>query len=141
MAQQGRVAKSKLKNGLTPKQAKYVEEIAKGQPGYKAAMIAYDTKSPKTANDISVENQHKPAIKEAIEKAIGHHGITAEQAVLPVRMALDYEGDTNRDTLDMRLKGLYAYLKLAQFVEGDKDKSGNTFIFNNGNATNNFLKK
>ena len=138
MGQQGKVGKSEPK--LTPKQAKFVKALAEGKNQTQAALEAYPAQTYQSARVQAVENLAKPNIREAIEHAIGFHKITPEEAVAPVRMALDYKGETDRDTVDVRLKGLHAYLKLSQFIDNDGEKGGNTFIINNEKSQQ-FFKK
>lgn len=77
-SEKGRVAKRKVRNGLTPKQRVYVKEVASGKSGTEAAMIAYNTDDPKTAAVISSENLNKPNIAEAMEKAFENNNISPD---------------------------------------------------------------
>ena len=138
MGQQGKVGKSEPK--LTAKQAKFVKALAEGKNQTQAALEAYPDQDYGTAAVTAVENLNKRNIRQAIEQAIGYHKITPEEAVAPVRMVLDYKGDSPRDTVDMRLKGFHAYLKLSQFIDNDGEKGGNTFIINNEKSQQ-FFKK
>jgi hypothetical protein len=124
MAQQGRVAKRTLKGGLTPKQAKYVQGIAEGKPGYKAAMDAYETDSLNVANTISVENMQKPTVREAVLKALDGHSLSADDAVAPVKRALQYQGETERESLEMNLKGADRLMKLMSMTENKGEVPG-----------------
>jgi hypothetical protein len=125
--QSGRVAKHLLtKDGLTPKQSKFVDGIAKGLPAYKAAMQAYNVTSLNTANNMAVENQQKPTVREAIAKALEFHALTAVEATQPVADALRAED------IETRLKGSDRYFKLLQMTDTDRDKGngGQTINFN-----------
>lgn len=142
MAQQGRVAKAKLKDGLTPKQAKFVQKIAEGKTGTQAALESYNVKSVDVAKTVASENYSKPNIREAIQRALEHHQITPEMALEPVKRGLLFQGDTERESLDMNLKAVGIYSKLLGMTEDKSNQSnGNTFVFNNVNSSQNFYKK
>lgn len=132
MAQQGAVSKAKIKDGLTPKQAKFVKGIAEGKSATQAALSAYDVKNYGTAAVVATENLNKPNIREAVQRALEHHQLTPEMALEPVKKALLYKGDTERESLEMNLKGVGIYQRLLAMTE-DKTAGGggNTFIFNN----------
>lgn len=142
MAQQGRVANHKLNDGLTPKQAKFVEGIAQGKSSTVAALEAYETDNYHTAAVVASENLNKPKVRDAVLNALEHHSLTAIDAVRPVKEAIDFKGDTKRESLEVNLKGVDRYLKLLAMTEDRTDKgSSTTLIFNNGTSSNNFVKK
>ena len=127
---------------LTPKQAKFVQGIAEGKPAYKSAVEAYDTDDLNVANAIAVENLQKPTIRAAVEAALAEHHLTAFDAVKPVADALKYQGDTQKESLEMNLKGVDRYIKLiAMTEEKGANTGGNTFIFNNKVAKQSFTSQ
>lgn len=113
------------KKDLTIKQKKFVKGVAEGKPAYKAALEAYDTDDPNTANAIAVENLQKPMVKEAIEAEMEKQGITMEKIIAPVAKALNAthivkasDGlplDTGVPDLEMQLKGHDRAVKLMNF--------------------------
>jgi len=112
------------KGRLTPKQAKFVEGLAKGKTHTQSALEAYDTDSEKVASVIAAENLGKPSIQQALEIARVELNITPERALKPIDEALNHED------LEMRLKGSDRALKIMNI--GNKDGGGNTYIFNKG---------
>jgi len=125
---------------LTPKQAKFVKGIAEGLPAGKSAQQAYDVSSYEVARSIASENLTKPNIRQAVDEALTLHELTAESAVLIVKRAMVYEGITERDSLEMNLKGTDRLLKLLQMTEDKTAPSGNINIFNNSGAST-YIKK
>lgn len=118
------------KGQLTPKQAKFVKAIAQGEPGYKAAQIAYNVKDYNTASTISSENMQKPNIQEALQGEMSKQGFTLEQLVTPVMKALnakkvvEVEGDyfvTEVDDLNMQLQGVKMASTFLQLGKGENN--------------------
>lgn len=76
---------TRLKNGLTPKQNNFTNEVLKqiketGQPNLtQAALKTYDTTDYKTAQNISSENLSNPIINEVIHQAIDGQGLTLNE--------------------------------------------------------------
>ena len=131
----------KVKPGtLTPKQAKYVEGYVSGKPGYIAAMEAYDTTDKNVANQISIENLQKPTLKDIIDKAMAKHSVTADDIAFVTRKALDYQGVTERDSLEMNLKGADRAMRMLQMTEDKATSGGNTLIFNDNRKTSKYVK-
>ena len=128
------------KGKLTPKQAKYVEGRAEGLPGYKAAMMAYNTTSLNVANTISVENMQKPTVREAVELALANNNLTIDDIIAPTKRALAYQGDTERETIEMQLKGADRLQRLFAMTEDKNNSGGNTFNLTLNN-TSNYMKK
>lgn len=125
---------------LTPKQAKFVEGIAKGKKQYQAALDAYDTTDERVATAIASENLSKPSIREALEPIFAKHNITIDSAIAPIGKALTatkvvIHGNNEEafaevvEDLDMQLKGSDRALKLMGIGQ---DKDGAT-INNFGN--------
>ncbi len=120
---------------LTPKQAKFVEGIAKGKNQTQSALEAYDTDSYTTAAVIATENINKPNVKEALEPIFAKHNISLETAIAPIGKALtatkvvihgnkeDAFAEVVED-LDMQLKGSDRALKLMGIGQSKDD--GNT---------------
>lgn len=77
----------KLRNGLTPKQDAFKNQVLKqikdkkAINGTKAALEVYDTNNSKTAQNIASDNMRNPIIKDAMESALSQNGIT-EEAIL-----------------------------------------------------------
>jgi len=135
------MAEVKKKPKLTVKQAKFVKGIAEGKSATVSAQESYDVKKYSTAAVIATENLNKPNVKEAVEYALAKQGLTADDMVAPVKRALEFQGETDRETIEINLKGVDRLVRLFQMTE-DKNTGGNTFIFNNGDKqSNNFLKK
>ena len=65
---------------LTKKQRTYVNRKADGATGVAAVLDNYDTEDYGTANSISVENLHKPAIVEELQK-LGFDSNNAKRVV------------------------------------------------------------
>ena len=59
-----------MSNKLTHKEKGFVEDVAKGLPGVKAALNNYDTDDYSTAGAIASENLKKPKIIKALEEAL-----------------------------------------------------------------------
>jgi len=119
---------------LTPKQAKFVEGIARGKSGLQSALESYDTVSPDVAKSIASENLTKPYIKLALEPFFEKHNISLDTAIAPIGKALvatkvvihgnkeDAFAEEVED-LEMQLKGSDRALKLmgiGQDKGGDK---------------------
>ena len=120
----------------TVKERKLVKGIAQGKSITQAALDAYDTTSPDSAKAIGSRALTKVNVQEALHAEFQKQGITLEQAVAPIKKALNakkvvqVEGDfyeTEVDDLDMQIKGSDRALKLMG-VSG-KDDSGNTYNF------------
>jgi phage terminase small subunit len=119
---------------LTPKQAKFVEGIAKGKKQYQAALDAYDTTDERVATAIATENLSKPSIRQALEPIFEKHNINIDSAIAPIGKALtatkvvihgnkeDAFAEVVED-LDMQLKGSDRALKLMGIGQ---DKTGDT---------------
>lgn len=119
---------------LTPKQAKFVEGIARGKTQAQSALEAYDTDNERVASAIASENLTKPVIRQALEPIFEKHNISLETAIAPIGKALtatkvvihgnkeDAFAEVVED-LDMQLKGSDRALKLMGIGQ---DKSGDT---------------
>lgn len=125
---------------LTPKQAKFVEGIAKGKNQTQSALEAYDTDDPDVAKVIASQNLTKVNIKDALEPIFAKHNINLETAIAPIGKALTatkvvIHGNAEEafaevvEDLDMQLKGSDRALKLMGIGQ---DKEGAT-INNFGN--------
>lgn len=134
-SQKGRVAsKEKVRTygqqRLTPKQAKFVQGIAEGKSGTQAALEAYNTDDPNVAHVIASENLQKPTIRQAYDAAMRKLNITPERVLAPIDRALSFQGDTERETLEMQLKGTDRALKLMSL--SDDENKGTIVNFNFG---------
>lgn len=130
---------------LTPKQAKFVEGIAKGKNQTQAALEAYDVSNYETAAVIATENINKPNVKAALEPILAKHNISLETAIAPIGKALqatkvvitgnDKDGHFAEvvEDLEMQLKGSDRALKLMGIGQKDDTPQGNTFIQINNN--------
>lgn len=119
---------------LTPKQAKFVEGIAKGKPPTVSALEAYDTDNYGVAATIASENMNKQNVKDALVPILEKHMISLDSAIAPIGKALtatkvvihgnkeDAFAEVVED-LDMQLKGSDRALKLMGIGQ---DKSGDT---------------
>lgn len=122
-----------MRKKLTPKQAKFVEGVAKGKPAYKAALEAYDTTDPNTANAIAVENLQKPTIREALLPILQKHEISLDSAIAPIGKGLkarkwnDFTGE-REDDVKTQLQASDRALKL---LGVNQETSGNTYNFIN----------
>jgi len=116
---------------LTLKQKKFVEGVAKGKSGTKAALEAYDTKDENTAAVIASENLRKPQIVEKLEPILQKHDITLDSAIAPIGKGLkavkfnEFTGEVTED-LGTQLKASDRALKL---LGVNQDVQGNTFNF------------
>lgn len=117
---------------LTTKQIKFVKGIAQGKTPTQSAVSAYPTQKYTTAAVTANENLNKPNVKLAVELALKEQGLSADDMVKPVKRALEYRGDTERDSLDMNLKGVDRLVKLFQMTEDKTTTSPNTVNFNFG---------
>ena len=123
---------------LTVKEAKLVKAKAKGKTHIQAAKEAdYLPNANDNTKQVEVARTlNKPHVKQALHAEFQKQGITLEQAVAPIKKALNakkvvqVEGDfyeTEVDDLDMQIKGSDRALKLMG-ISG-KDDSGNTYNF------------
>lgn len=119
---------------LTVKEAKLVKGIAAGKSQTQAAKDA--GYSERSAHEIASKTLKKVDVQQALHMELQKQGITLEQAVAPIKKALNakkvvqIEGDfyeTEVDDLDMQIKGSDRALKLMG-ISG-KDDSGNTYNF------------
>lgn len=74
---------------LTRKQIVFVKGIAEGKTGTQAALDAYDTDDPNTAESIASENLRKPAIQQALAPVYEKIGIGLEKSLLPIAKSLE----------------------------------------------------
>jgi hypothetical protein len=85
----------KLKNGLTPKQNKLVEVVAKQiiQTGNtnitQAGLQVYNSKNPETARVIASQTIQQPTVKTALEEALATNGITTSGILKNVQKIAD----------------------------------------------------
>ncbi len=63
---------------LTTKERLFARRYVKDKNITKSALAVYDTKDPKTASVIGVENLHKPRVRAEIERLLNDNGITKE---------------------------------------------------------------
>lgn len=116
---------------LTAKQAKFVQGIAEGKPAYKAALAAYDTNDPNTANVIAVENLQKPTVKEALAPILDKHNINLDTAIAPIGKGLvamkqnEYTGEITED-IKTQMAASDRALKL---LGVNQENTGNTYNF------------
>lgn len=120
---------NRLPNGLTPKQNKFVAKVLQNVAttgelkATEAALETYNTTDTDVARDIGGENLRKPAIKEAIEKALADSGLIPS-LILPELGAIakaevsNITGDTKLRALDMILKLQGAYPNQSKPVLG-----------------------
>jgi len=101
---------------LTVKQRKFVKEYAASGNGTRAALAAYDTTDPHTAEVIASENLRKPGVQAAVDELLDAQGLSdAELLAVHARfLALHRSEDPQEKALalkalDMayRLKGAY----------------------------------
>ena len=131
-----------IRRPLKVKDVKFIAAKVKepDMPNYKAAMIATGAKDMNTASTNAARMLQNATLREALDEAMVKLGITIDSAVAPVREALEYEGDTDRDTLEMRLKGHDRAMKVLQIIgTDDQGTKPGTINFNFG--TQNFVKK
>ncbi len=67
---------------LTKKQRGFIRDYIATENGTQAALANYDTKDPKTAGVIAVENLAKPSIKNAIADALKDEDLSAKHQQL-----------------------------------------------------------
>ena len=132
-----------MANKLTPKQAKFIKEyVDNGGNGTKAAAKAYNVKNDRTATVIASENLTKPDIQRALLEAAERMGITEEQIIEPVALALKAEDKDGKPDLEMRLKGHDRIVKLINGKENGlqlniENAKGIEITFKNMGASDN----
>ena len=96
---------------LTMKQKLFVQEYIKTKGnGTQAVLRVYDTKNPRTATVIGVENLSKPSVKEELERALKESKIdmtrltTKMSDVLSANPAKGYSGSDIVSTIQTGLK-------------------------------------
>ena len=117
---------------LTPKQRKFVKELATGKdPGNKtqAAFDSYNVKGRKQAKGVGYTTFLKPHVKKAYEELMDKHEITDDVLVEKVKEGLDanvvanYKGKitkTNSPDYAIRHKYLDTSLRLKDAYPADK---------------------
>lgn len=125
---------------LTPKQTRIVkakvEAVLSNKSQREIAPAFYPDADPRTAEVMFSRELKKDDVKLALELALDKHGITIEKATAPIADALDavkqnqYTGEFMVDH-SIRLKAAGMALDVLG-AKGEKDKGGNTYIFNKG---------
>lgn len=100
-----------MNNVLSNKQLIFIKNYLDGKSGTQAALIAYDTKNPKVAAQISYENLRKPDVKEAIKRALHSKGLTMDIIVENICKLADATPD--RISAETSLKANIELLKLS----------------------------
>ena len=126
--------------GITPHQTRIVkakvEATLKNIPQREFAKAIYPEQTPQSA-EVSVSRElNKANVREALEKALDKHGITIEKATAPIAeglQAMKQNNFTGEFTVDhsIRLKAASMALDVLG-AKGEKEKGGDTFIFNKG---------
>lgn len=125
---------------LTPKQVQIVERkvraVLNDEPQRKWAKELYPNASQIGAEVEVSKNLNKPNVKLALELALEKHGITIEKATAPIAeglQAMKQNNFTGEFTVDhsIRLKAASMALDVLG-AKGEKEKGGDTFIFNKG---------
>ena len=147
MADNG-TAPSAATRPLTAKQRIFIKAKAKGMSGLDAAMLAYDVSNANVARNIASDNLTKPNVKAALEKAFEKHQITPEAITKPIADALTAErevfnkdGDIIGTSKDHNVRLKAAGLAAKLMGVDAREAAGNTFVFNNGGSTQNFIKQ
>ena len=137
--------KKEVRRPLKPRDIKFVEAKTNNPdlPDYKAAMAATGAKDINIASTQAARMLQNVTLREALDATMAAQGWTIDRVLQPVKDGLEYTGDTERDTLEVRYKAHDRAVKLLQIAHGEtENKGGNTFIFNNtGESSQNFLKK
>lgn len=129
-----------MAKALTVKELKLAKAKARGKKHIEAWDQAGYSQNSSNATKIANTQKilRKPNVQEALQRELQRQGITLEQAVAPIKKALNakkvvqIEGDffeTEVDDLDMQIKGSDRALKLMG-VSSSSD----------GNTTNNFIQ-
>lgn len=129
-----------MAKALTVKELKLAKAKARGKKHIEAWDQAGYSQNSSNATKIANTQKilRKPNVQEALQREFQRQGITLEQAVAPIKKALNakkvvqIEGDffeTEVDDLDMQIKGSDRALKLMG-VSSSSD----------GNTTNNFIQ-
>ena len=129
-----------MAKALTVKELKLAKAKARGKKHIEAWDQAGYSQNSSNATKIANTQKilRKPHVQEALQREFQRQGITLEQAVAPIKKALNakkvvqIEGDffeTEVDDLDMQIKGSDRALKLMG-VSSSSD----------GNTTNNFIQ-
>lgn len=72
---------SKILNGLTVKQFKFVQEYAKNGNATQSALKVYNTTKAKVAQNIGSSNLSKPIVRESIEKILQDAGYKTQDSI------------------------------------------------------------
>jgi len=73
----------------TVKQERFIKEYAaNGGNGTKAALVAYDTDEPRTAQTIASENLSKPMVRREVDLLMRQVGLTTRKALIAVDDAI-----------------------------------------------------
>ena len=126
--------------GITPHQTRIVKAKVKATlkniPQREFSKALYPNADPKSAEVLVSRELNKVNVKEALKKALDKHGITIEKATAPIAeglQAMKQNNFTGEFTVDhsIRLKAASMALDVLG-AKGEKEKGGDTFIFNKG---------
>lgn len=135
--------KKEIRRPLKPREYRFLKTKIDNpdMPNYKAAMIATNATTVASANVEAKRMLQNASLREKLDEALVAQGFTMDNITKPVKRALNYQGETERDTIDVQLKAHDRALKMLQIIGGEQGGGNNTFIFNNGDSSQNFIKK
>lgn len=90
---------------LTEKEQRFALEVAKGRTQTQAALSSFEVSSMESAKVIGSQLMSKPAVKQAIEDLLEHHGLSRSYRVLRLRQHVDHaDPNVSLKALDMSFK-------------------------------------
>lgn len=90
---------------LTEKEQRFALEVAKGRTQTQAALSTFEVSSMESAKVIGSQLMAKPAVKQAIEDLLEHHGLSRSYRVQRLRQHVDHaDPSVSLKALDMTFK-------------------------------------
>jgi hypothetical protein len=124
----GRVKEQRASNGKllpTPKQRVFAEAYIKNKRnGTKAALEAYETKDPKVAGIIAVENLSKPSVKQAIAELLEARGLDFDTVIHTHKRNIIQEKN-----LLVSQNAIVDYYELVGLKKKEEAKNGSNIAF------------